>query len=114
MNPKIFIQFIRLLGFMAFYFKEVLLSNLKVAKDVLSPNPTFNCGIVEVPVKKLNDFGVAWLANMVSMTPGTLSLTYDSEKSSLCIHTMYMDDEASFIKSIQEQYENRIARIIQP
>ncbi len=99
----------RFLSFLLFYLWEVILSNLRVARDILLPNSRFNCGIVAVPILELSDAGVAFLANLISMTPGTLSLDFCSETRRLFVHSMYLEDEATFINMIQTQYERRIA-----
>jgi len=99
----------RILSFAMFYLWEVILSNLRVARDILLPNPDINCGIVAVPIEALSDRGVALLANLISMTPGTLSLDFCSETRRLFIHTMYLEDEATFIAKVQKDYEQRIS-----
>ncbi len=96
--------------FLFFYVKEVLISNVKVAIDVVSPKPRISPGIVAVKLTKLNENGVTLLANFVSMTPGTLALDYDSENGELWIHSMYLEEEESFVSYIQNQYENPIAK----
>jgi multicomponent Na+:H+ antiporter subunit E len=112
---NVFQRIIAIVSFFLFYLKEVVFSNFRVARDVLSLNPKVSPGIVAVPIMPtLSDVGITLLANLISMTPGSLSVEYQEEKRLLHIHSMYLDDEAEFIDTIKTRYEQRIARILNP
>lgn len=77
-----------------FYFiKELFISSLRVAKDVLTPGEfRMKSGIVALPLEVKSDFAITFLANMISLTPGTLSLDVSEDRSKLFIHAMYIDN----------------------
>ncbi|MBK1879202.1 Na+/H+ antiporter subunit E [Pelagicoccus mobilis] len=97
-----------ILELLTFFLKEVLVSNLKVARDVLSPSMDVIPGIVSVQVGQLTDRQRFALANMITMTPGTLSLEFSSDKRTLFLHTLYLRSSNTLQEEITNQYERRI------
>ena len=81
---------IKLVKFIVMYLPvfvwKLILSNLDVARRVLSPKIPLNPGIVKVPTSLKGDFGKLTLANSITLTPGTLSI--DIEDDYLYIHTV--------------------------
>lgn len=82
--------FIRLLGAFAW---ELLISNILVAREVLSRRPLLHRAILEVPLEPDTDSEVATLANLVTLTPGTLSLHVSRDHRSLFIHSLLASEE---------------------
>lgn len=85
---------ITLLKFAVFYFGEVVASNFRVARDVLSPKPDISPGIVGVPLGDLTDRQIWFLATLLTMTPGTLTLEVDEVGRTLYLHCLYTDSSA--------------------
>jgi multicomponent Na+:H+ antiporter subunit E len=54
--------------------REIVLSNLQVAKIILSRNPQFHPGIWRMSITQQSDLGRAILANSITLTPGTVSI----------------------------------------
>lgn len=97
-----------LLELMIFFAKEVLLSNIKVARDALSPNPNIEPGFVSITLGEMSDRQLFVLANMITMTPGTLSLEFSKDKRTLTVHTLYTDAATSLQEDITLNYERRV------
>ncbi|WP_404425424.1 Na+/H+ antiporter subunit E [Nibricoccus sp. IMCC34717] len=98
--------------FLCFYVKEVVVSNFKVARDVLSPSPRFKPGLVAVPVGGLTERQRLMLAVFLTMTPGTISVDIDAESGSLWLHTLYTPgDPDELRKAIKHDYEPAIQRL---
>ncbi|GAB5558631.1 MAG: hypothetical protein SynsKO_02780 [Synoicihabitans sp.] len=79
------------LKFAVFYFGEVVVSNFRVARDVLSPRPDISPGIVAVALGDLTDRQIWFLATLLTMTPGTLSLDVNEVERKLYLHCLYTD-----------------------
>src|SRR5262245_50047967 len=62
---------LRLFGF---FLKELWLANWAVAKKVLAPRLNMRAGIIAYPLGLQNDILITLLANMITLTPGTLSV----------------------------------------
>lgn len=82
---------ITLIKFTFFYFGEVVASNFRVARDVLSPTPDISPGIVAVPLGDLTDRQIWFLATLLTMAPGTLSLEVDEVARKLYLHCLYTE-----------------------
>jgi multisubunit Na+/H+ antiporter MnhE subunit len=77
--------------FMGFYLVKLISANLFIAYDILTPRMRTNPGIIEVKLNLSSNFGILLFSNLVSMTPGTLSMDLDRAKSTLLVHLLYMD-----------------------
>ena len=77
--------------FLGFYLVKLISANLFIAYDILTPKMRTNPGMIEVKLNLHSNFGILLFSNLVSMTPGTLSMDLDKEKSTLLVHLLYMD-----------------------
>ena len=64
----------RWLSFIALFVKELILSALKVAWLVLQPRINIRPAIIAYPLTVTTDAQITLLANMITLTPGTLSV----------------------------------------
>lgn len=88
------------IAFMGLYLVKLISANIFIAWDILTPRMRTNPGIIEVEVNLASDFGILLLSNLVSMTPGTLSMDLDRERNKLLVHLLYMDKEEATKKEI--------------
>ena len=91
--------------FLGFYLRKLVVANLVIAYDILTPKMGFNPGMIEVDLKPSSRFGMLMLSNLVSMTPGTLSTELDLEGRKLHVHVLYLDRRESVVKEIQQIME---------
>jgi multicomponent Na+:H+ antiporter subunit E len=63
-----------IMRFGLFFVKELILANVRVARDVLRFRPQMQPAVVTLPLKGFSDAEVTMLANFITLTPGTLSL----------------------------------------
>lgn len=102
-------KILKLLEFLLFYAGEVLVSNLRVARDVLSPRLRATPAILEIPLAPgLTDLQAFLLASLVTMTPGTLTIDLSADKRLLTIHAMFAGDPAQTITELQQHFERRV------
>lgn len=110
---SLFIRFGRLLAFSVFYLKELVLSSLFVAWDIITPFNYMRPGIVEVPVDLKSETAIIAFANLISMTPGSLTVDMTPDKKKIYIHVMYLYDKEEFIRKTKSQIESRIQKIFE-
>lgn len=79
---------------------ECLKANIDVALRVLNPKLPINPGIVKVKTTLKSDTGLTFLANSITLTPGTLCVDIDAEKGILYIH--WIDVKAQDIDKATE------------
>lgn len=91
-----------------FFFYELVVSSLKVAWDVLTPIQTSKPAIIAVPMEAKTDAEITVLANLVSLTPGSLAIDISEDRSHLLVHAMFVDDPEAFKAEIKNGMEKRV------
>lgn len=101
------------LGLLLYFLKELLLSNAAVARILLSPASFLSPGIVAVPLDLKSDAGITVLANLVTLTPGTLSLDVSPDRTTLYVHALHVDDPDAFRREVKEGFERRVKEVFE-
>ena len=99
-------------GFVLFFVKELVVSSLRVAWEVLTPTSYRRPGVVAVPLDLDSDIEITLLANVVTLTPGTLSLDVSADRRTLYVHGMFIDDPEQFRREIKDGFERRILELV--
>ena len=97
--------------FVLFYLKELFLANLRVAHDILTPRHRMKPGIIAIPLDVKSDLEIMALTNLITMTPGTLSLDVSTDRRVLYIHAMYIDDLEGLRRKIKDELEKKILEV---
>ena len=108
---KFLVRIFRAILFIPYYLKELVLSSLFIAYDIITPRDHMKPGIVEVPVDLKSDTAIIAFANLISMTPGSLTMDMSPDKKKIYIHAMYLHDKQKFIDKIKNELENKIRQI---
>jgi len=94
---------------------ECFKANLDVAYRVLHPTLPINPGIVKVKTSLKTDTALTFLANSITLTPGTMSVDIDKDNGFLYIH--WIDVKCSDIdgasKIIVEKFERILRKIFE-
>lgn len=98
--------------FIGYFIVELIKANLQVAFDVVTPKNYMKPGIVGIPLDAKTDLEITLLANIITLTPGTLSLDVSTDKKVLYVHSMYIDDPEDFIIDIKMGFERKLLRIL--
>ncbi len=96
---------------LAYFFWELLLSNLRVASDVLRPRLHLRPGVVAVPLDASTDAEIVLLANLITITPGSLSLDVSADRRTLYLHVMTFEDPEAVRHKVKEGFERRILAV---
>lgn len=105
------------LGFAIFYVWELILASLRVAVSVLSPLAHLQPAVVAVPLDLRTNGAVTLLANLITLTPGTLTLDVAVDEATgayvLYVHTMDVGPGPEvFRRNIKRGYEQRIMELM--
>ncbi|GEO84324.1 MULTISPECIES: Na+/H+ antiporter subunit E [Alphaproteobacteria] len=90
------------------FFIELAKSAFKVAIMVVSPNLEIKPGIFAYPLTVTRDFEITLLANLITLTPGTLSVDVSDDKSVLYVHAIDCSDPEGTRREIAEGFERKI------
>lgn len=102
----------RAAGLAAYFLGELTLSSLRVARDVVTPRSRRRPAIIAVPLDAETDAEITLVANLVSLTPGTLSLDLSPDRRYLYVHTMFLEDPESFREEIKRGFERRVLELL--
>jgi multicomponent Na+:H+ antiporter subunit E len=80
--------------------------------DVITPSNVSKPGVIAVPLDTKSDFEIMMVANLVSLTPGTLSLDVSDDRKSLYVHVMFLDDVETARRDIKQGIEKRVLEAI--
>ena len=111
-HPRRYIWFFY---YVPFFIWECFKANIDVAYRVIHPSRPINPGIVKVKTSLKSDTALTFLANSITLTPGTLSVDIDQEQGFLYVHWINVRDtdiqKASAL--IVQRFERILSRIFE-
>lgn len=102
----------RLIEFTLFFLWELLLANIRIAYDVLTPTHHMRPGIIAMPLDARTDGEITLLANLITLTPGTLALDVSADRKTMYIHMMYIRDPELDKQRIKDGFERRLLELL--
>ena len=102
----------KFISLMLFFLKALLVSNLRVLWDVITPSQINRPGIVRLPLEARTDLEIMLVANLISLTPGTLSVDLSPDRRVLYVHVMFLDDVERTRREIKEGLERRVLEVL--
>ncbi len=101
------------LSFLLFFIKDVLHSNLRVAREVLSFRRIGQAGIVAVPLSVKTEFEITLLVSLITLTPGTLGIDISGDRRILYVHSMFVTTADEVRNAIKNGFERRVMELFQ-
>jgi multicomponent Na+:H+ antiporter subunit E len=96
--------------FIVFYLFKLVEANILMAFVILSPKIKTNSGLLEIPVFLKTRHGILIFSNLLSMTPGTLSIDISPDRKLLTLHVLFKNDVQKILHDI-EKIQIRIERL---
>jgi len=108
-------RYLWFLYYIPLFIWECIKANIDVAYRVGHPDLPINPGIVKVKTTLKSDTGLTFLANSITLTPGTMSVDIDQENGFLYIHWIDVksEDMQKATKEIVQTFENILKRIFE-
>ena len=91
--------------------RDIVTSNIEVARRVLGPEAAIQPGFLRVPIELTDDWAITTLAGIITLTPGTLTADVAADRSYLLVHAFHVDDAQKIIDSIKTRYEAPLKEI---
>lgn len=92
--------------------KDIVLSNIDVARRVLGPESALQPAWVWVPIRLQSPAGIVALAGVVTLTPGTVSSEVTEDRRYLLVHALHCTDPAALVADILARYEAPLLEIL--
>ncbi|WP_027590886.1 Na+/H+ antiporter subunit E [Pseudomonas sp. RL] len=92
---------------------DIVVANLHVARLVLGPKSRLNPAFVEVPMELKDEFLLATLASIISLTPGTVSAGLTPDHKTLLLHALDVPDIDELVVEIKKRYEAPLLEIFE-
>lgn len=93
------------------FLRELVKSNMAVLKVVLSPRIRVRSGVIAVPTELTDELALTSLANMITLTPGTLTLDISPDRRYLFVHTLNLDDPEVIRQDIRQGFERYLREL---
>jgi multicomponent Na+:H+ antiporter subunit E len=110
-DRKYFVILPKLCYFLLFLIWKLILSNISTVKESLYSKTKLEPAIVRVPLTLTDEFLIATLANLVSLTPGTMVMDVSDDNKVMYVHVMHLVDKDKFIREVKEEFENKLIEI---
>lgn len=94
------------------FLRELVVSTLQVAAAIVRPQLNITPAFIVVPLTLTDDLSITILANMITLTPGTLTLDIAPDRSALYVHCLSADDVDAVRAHIQRVFERPIAEAL--
>lgn len=100
------------LRLVVFFIKALIISNLRVLWDVVTPAHISRPGIIRLPLDARTDFEIMLVANLISLTPGTLSVDLSDDRRTLYVHVMFLENIEEMRRELKEGLERRVLEVL--
>ncbi|MEM9342403.1 MAG: Na+/H+ antiporter subunit E [Pseudomonadota bacterium] len=84
---------------------ELIVSSFQVLKDIVTPQHLSNPAIIDMPLDVKTDTGILLVTNLISLTPGTLSIDVSEDRKTLQLHVMFADDPEAVCRQLKNGME---------
>lgn len=109
-------RFLWFLYYIPVFLWECLKANVDVAGRVLHPDLPIRPGTVALKIRLKSDIGLTFLANSITLTPGTTSVDIDKENGILYVHWIYVKEcygEGNRCLPVVERFEKILLRVFE-
>jgi multicomponent Na+:H+ antiporter subunit E len=102
----------RTFSFLVYFFAEIVKGSMKIAFDIATPKHFMHPGILAVPLTAKTDTEITILANLITFTPGTMSLDVSTDRKVLYVYCVYISDEETEVANIKNGLEKKLLEVI--
>lgn len=93
---------------------DIIRSNIAVALIILRiGSARQTSGFVKIPLELRDVYGLTTLACIITSTPGTLWVDFDTSNGTLTIHVLDLVDESEWVRTIKGRYERLLLEIFE-
>ncbi len=98
---------------LVYFHYDLVKSSIDVAWDVLTPRHRSTPRLIEMPLDVQSDVGILMATNLISLTPGTLSVDVSEDRRTLLIHAMFADDPDALVRDLKGGIERMVKEVFE-
>ena len=95
-------------GLLLYFLYDLVRSSIAVVREVLTPSTHSRPRLVEMPLDAKSDLEIMLTANLITLTPGTLTVDVAADRSSLLVHAMFAEAPEETIRDLKQGMERRV------
>ena len=102
-----------LLRFVGIILIDIIQANFTVARLILRDPSRLRPAFVSVPLILRSDLAISFLANVITLTPGTVSARLSPDRGHLIVHALNVTDAEELVDTIKSRYEKPLKEIFE-
>lgn len=99
-GPRLRIRPLGVVRLLLYIARQLLTSNYLVARETISRRSSIRAGVLAYPVQHPSDEVVTLIANVLALTPGTMTVEATREPAVIYVHFLLLDDVHEARRSI--------------
>jgi multicomponent Na+:H+ antiporter subunit E len=96
------------IGLVVFFLYELVRSSIAVVWDVVTPEIHSRPRMVRMPLDCTDETQIMLTTNVISLTPGTLTVDVSPDQRELVIHAMFAEDPDEVVHDLKRGLERRV------
>lgn len=106
-HPWVFLKFTLLVIW------DIFIANFQVAKLILGKTQKLQPAFLEIPLDIQQPIAISFLANTISLTPGTVSCDVSADRKTLLVHALNAEEGKEIIQQIKQRYEAPLKQVFE-
>ena len=102
----------QLVGFFFFFCRELVSSSLRVGYDILTPTHRMRPAVLAFPTRARNELELTLVSNVISLTPGSLTLDVSQDGRWIYIHVMYLEEDLDLVLDSFRNLEAKVLDVL--
>ena len=106
-----FLRSWRIVRLIVFFVYELFASSSQVVHDIVTSQDMSTPRIIAMPLDAETDAEILLVTNLISLTPGTLSLDVSDDRKTLYVHAMFADDPDALVEQLKSGMERMVLEV---
>src|SRR5690606_10062531 len=99
------------IGLFAYFTYELILANIRLTVDVVSPRHRMRPGVIRLPLDVTSDGEILLLSAMINLTPGSVALDVTDDRRTMYVHVLHMETPEKSREEIKTGFERRVLQL---
>jgi len=110
-KPQFFRTAWRLIPYIPWELWQIVLANIDVIRRVLHPRMPIDPCLIEIETPFRSEFALVTLGNSITLTPGTITVSVDSETGTFLVHALAKEPADALL--VDQTMQRKVAGVFQ-